>query len=155
MVDRDLIRQKLADIGSPMKRSYHMDQADRDGTTQCLSEELASDPRVVFAYLHGSFVESQAFHDIDVGVYLQNVRDDQCSAVGLDLAQRLSDKVRMPVDVRPLNMAPVSFVYHVLRGSLLYCRNEAVLAELMERTISRYLDMAPLLRWATKDAFGS
>jgi hypothetical protein len=61
----------------------------------------------------------------------------------------------MPVDVRGLNVAPVSFLYHVLRGQLLFCRDNARLAEVMEQTISRYLDIAPLVRRATQEAFSA
>jgi hypothetical protein len=35
------------------------------------------------------------------------------------------------------------------------CRDEALLADVMERTVSRYLDSAPLLLNATREAFGA
>jgi predicted nucleotidyltransferase len=120
-----------------------------------LAAELASDRRISFAYLYGSFGEPQAFHDIDVGVYLEDMQSDQFSVIALELSQRLSDTARMPVDVRVLNVAPVSFVYHVLRGNLLFSPNEAVLAEIMERTVARYLDIAPLLRRGALEAFAA
>ena len=138
-----------------MRRLHHINREGRDRIEQCLAAELASDLSVAFAYLYGSFVESQPFHDVDVGVYVQNVRADRLSAAALDLAQRLSDRARIPVDVRILNVAPVSFVYHVLRGQLVFCRDDGVLAELMERTVSRYLDIAPLVRRGTREAFAA
>lgn len=136
-----------------MKRLHHINREGRHRIRQCLAAELASDLSVAFAYLYGSFVESQPFHDVDVGVYVQNVRADRLSVAALDLAQRLSDRARIPVDVRILNAAPVSFVYHVLRGQLVFCRDDGVLAEVMERTVSRYLDIAPLVRRGTREAF--
>jgi hypothetical protein len=132
-----------------------MNREERERIEQCLAAELAGDRSVTFAYLYGSFVESQPFHDIDVGVYLENVQADRVTATALDLAQRLSDRARMPVDVRILNFAPVSFLYHVLRGQLVFCRDDAVLAEVMERTVSRYLDIAPLVRRGTQEAFAA
>jgi hypothetical protein len=138
-----------------MRRLHHINREGRDRIKQCLAAELASDLSVAFAYLYGSFVESQPFHDVDVGVYVQNVRADRLSAAALDLAQRLSDRARIPVDVRILNAAPVSFVYHALRGQLVFCRDDGVLAELMERTVSRYLDIAPLVRRGTREAFAA
>jgi hypothetical protein len=59
------------------------------------------------------------------------------------------------VDVRILNVAPVSFLYHVLRGQLLFCRDDEILAEVTERTISRYLDIAPLVRRGAQEAFAA
>jgi hypothetical protein len=59
------------------------------------------------------------------------------------------------MDARILNVAPLSFLYHVLRGRLLYCRDDAVLSEVMERAVSRYLDLAPLVRRGTVEAFAA
>jgi len=138
-----------------MRRLHRMNREERHRIEQCLAAELTGDRSVTFAYLYGSFVESQPFHDIDVGVYLENVQGDRVTATALDLAQRLSDRARIPVDVRILNVAPVSFLYHVLRGQLVFCRDDAVLAEVMERTVSRYLDIAPLVRRGTQEAFAA
>ena len=122
---------------------------------ECLSVELAGDGDVVFAYLYGSFVEPQPFHDIDVGVYLQGHPSESQTEKAIALAQRLTDRVRCPVDVRALNAAPMSFVYHVLRGRLLFSRDDSLLADVIERTVSRYLDAAPLIRQATREAFAA
>jgi len=138
-----------------MRRLHHTSREERHRIEQCLAAELASDRSVTFAYLYGSFVESQPFHDIDVGIYLENVRADRLGATALGLAQRLSDRARIPVDVRILNVAPVSFLYHVLRGQFVFCRDDGVLAEVMERTVSRYLDIAPLVRRGTREAFAA
>ena len=137
------------------QRLHHLDSEERSRINQRLIAELTKDHSVAFAYLHGSFVEPQPFRDIDVGVYLEGIRADRLDAANLDLNQRLNDTVRMLVDVRILNEVPVSFLYHVLRGQLLFCRDEAVLAEVMERTVSRYLDIAPLVRRATVEAFAA
>jgi hypothetical protein len=138
-----------------MRRLHHVDREERHRIEQCLTAELASDRGVAFAYLYGSFVESQPVHDIDVGVYLRSVSGDRVTVTALDLAQRLSEKARIAVDVRILNVAPVSFLYHVLRGQLIFCRDEELLAEVMERTVSRYLDIAPLVRQTTLEAFAA
>jgi predicted nucleotidyltransferase len=129
-----------------------MDGEERERIRQTLNTELATERNVAFAYLYGSFVEAQPFHDIDVGVCFEQVGADTLGAA-LELAQRLSNRARLPVDVRILNVAAVSFLYHVLRGQLLLCRNEAVLTEVMERTVSRYLGIAPLLQRKTWEAF--
>jgi len=138
-----------------MTRLHNLDRKERGRIEQLLASELASDGNVIFAYLYGSFVETRPFHDIDVGVYLQNISSDTVTVAALNLAQRFSEKARIPVDVRILNVAPVSFLYHALRGQLLYCRDDVVLTEVIERTVSRYLDMAPLLRQGTAEAFAA
>ena len=58
--------------------------------------------------------------------------------------------------MRVLNDAPVTFLFHVFReGRLLFSRNDERLADLMERTVREYLDMEPLLRRATIEAYGA
>ncbi len=138
-----------------MTRLHRITTEERHRIERCLAAELAGDRNVAFAYLYGSFVESEAFHDIDVGVHLRTISAGRVTDTALDMAQRLSDRTRMPVDVRILNVAPVSFLYHVLRGQFVFCRDDAVLAEVMERTVSRYLDTAPLVRRATQEAFAA
>ena len=122
---------------------------------ECLAAELARDGDVVFAYLYGSFLEPQPFHDIDVGVYLQGHPSQSQTEKAAALAQQLSNRVRCHVDVRAVNTAPMSFVYHVLQGRLLFSRDDSLLAEVIERTVSRYLDAAPLIRQATREAFAT
>ena len=74
----------------------------------------------------------------------------------LDLAVRLDRETGFPVDMRVLNDAPVTFLFHVFReGRLLVSRNDERLADLMERTAREYLDMEPLLRQATIEAYGT
>jgi predicted nucleotidyltransferase len=116
-----------------------------------LASELETERDIAFAFLYGSFLESDGFHDVDVGVYLRST--ERASILALDLAQRLSARVGVPVDVRILNDVPISFLYHVLRGHLILSRDEDLLGEVMERTVGRYLDIAPLLRHSTKEAF--
>lgn len=69
------------------------------------------------------------------------------------LSADLSRLVNFPVDVRIANAAPVSFLFHMLRGQLLVARDESFLADVMERTARQYHDQAPLMRLATWDAF--
>jgi len=71
------------------------------------------------------------------------------------LAVALSRIVGFPVDVRLANQAPLSFLFHALRGRLLIVRDETLLADLIEQTARRYHDLAPFLRQATRDAFAA
>ncbi len=120
-----------------------------------VTAELAADSEVGFAYLYGSLAGSEPFRDVDVGVYLRPAAPSPATDYALTLAQRLSTRVGLPVDVRVLNGAPVSFVYHVLRGQLILSHDDGLLGEVMERTIRQYLDLAPLLRRSAKEAFAA
>jgi predicted nucleotidyltransferase len=117
-----------------------------------MMQELESRPGVRFAYAFGSFLQSDAFHDIDVAVWLN---DDSDRHADLELAVALSRVTRLPVDVRVANRAPVSFLFRMLRGRPLVVHDELYLADLIERTARTYHDQAPLVRRATFDAFAA
>ncbi len=99
-----------------MPRLYKVDSAKRSSLVEELRAEVMREPEVVFAYGYGSFLESEAFHDVDVGVCLVTDEPEKATVKALALAQRLRARVGFPVDVRILNQAPASFVFHVLRG---------------------------------------
>ncbi len=113
---------------------------------------LAADRRVAFAFAFGSFAEDRPFHDIDVGVYFQDPVADRRLA---DLEARLAAAAGFPVDLVVLNDRPVTFVYHVFRGHALFARDEAQLTSALEQTMRDYFDIAPVLRQATREAFGT
>ena len=115
-----------------------------------LAQSLAQHTEIVFAYVHGSFVRDDGFRDIDVALWTAPAASPR---IDLELAVVLSRLAGYPVDVRVVNDAPVSFLFHVLRGHLLLVRDERLLADLIERTARTYHDRAPLLRRATRDAF--
>jgi predicted nucleotidyltransferase len=139
-----------------MKRTqYKIQPETREALVRRLAEELAKEHTIRFAYLYGSVLDSDTVHDVDVGLYLREPEDATSAATSIDLSNRLTAIVGMPVDVRVLNEAPLTFMYHVLRGRLLVYHDEECLTETLEDVARRYLDLAPLLRQGTKDAFAA
>lgn len=139
-----------------MKRTqYRIQPQAREALVRRLAEELEKEPTIRFGYLYGSVLDSDTVHDVDVGLYLRESEAATSVSTAVDLSNRLTALVGMPVDVRVLNEAPLPFVYHVLRGRLLVCRDEECLTGMLEDVARRYLDLAPLLRQGTKDAFAA
>ena len=138
-----------------MRRQFRAGRDERERIERTLVTVLESEPDLGFAWLHGSFLVADKFRDIDIGVHLSapvEVRSQR----GLELSVRLDQEIGFPIDVRVLNDAPVTFLFHVFReGRLLLSRNDERLADLMERTVREYLDAAPLLRQATIEAYGA
>lgn len=138
-----------------MRRQFRAGPDERERIERTLVSVLESEPDLEFAWLHGSFLVADKFRDIDIGVHLSapvEVRSQR----GLELSVRLDQEIGFPIDVRVLNDAPVTFLFHVFReGRLLLSRNDERLADLMERTVREYLDAAPLLRQATIEAYGA
>jgi hypothetical protein len=136
------------------QKPYQFSREGKEKLIERLKDFLRSRDEVVFAYVFGSFLEGKTFHDIDIGIYLSEIPQEQSTHYGLALSQTLSSKLRIPVDARILNFAPASFLYHVIRGKLIIERDEEVSAKLTERTIQRYLDLKPLVYRGIKEAFG-
>ena len=130
------------------EKLHRIEHEEREALVAQLSEALRARLQVRFAYLYGSFAEEGPFHDIDVGVYLDPDDREDRRMPELSLSATLSERVRLPVDIRVLNRAPVPFAYWVLRGRLLFERDSDQRARFTERIVTRYLDMRPLLRRA-------
>ncbi|WP_054685321.1 nucleotidyltransferase domain-containing protein [Rhodothermus marinus] len=140
---------------------FQCDPACRAQVLAVLKETLEKKSEIVFAYVFGSFLEERPFHDIDVGVYVTEEAAPWMGLKVLDWAMALEQKLaqsgrrRFPVDVRLLNDAPVTFCYHVLRGRLLFCRDEERWADWAVRVVTRYLDSKPLRDRALREAMQS
>jgi predicted nucleotidyltransferase len=117
-----------------------------------LSQLLASRGDVLFAYVHGSFIQGHGFRDIDVAIWMA---PNASRRADLELAVELSRGTGYPVDVRIVNHAPVAVLFHALRGRPLVVRDEQMLSALIERTARTYHDRAPLVRRATREAFSA
>jgi uncharacterized protein len=135
------------------RKAYRFSQEEKQNQIALIQSILRGYDEIVFAYVFGSFVEEETFHDIDVGIFLSEIPSENHISYCLVLSQTLSNKLQIPVDVRILNSAPASFLYHVIRGKLIVDRDEEVSAQVMEKTIQRYLDLKPLIYRGIKEAY--
>jgi len=129
-------------------------EIDFEGTVRILKGFLSKQDEVVFAYLHGSFVQGEEFRDVDVAVLL----DDRATRTTDDVEYEISlslklekELVGLPVDVKILNRAPLSFRYHASQGMLLLTRDESTRESFLNRTWSEYFDFQPLSRIYLED----
>jgi predicted nucleotidyltransferase len=127
-----------------------MEPARREAVVTTLAEQLAGRTDIAFACLFGSFLSAGGFRDVDLAIW---TTPEAAATVDLDLAVHLSRHLGLPVDVRRVNDAPVTFLFHALRGRVVAARDQHLLADVMERTARRYHDLAPRLRRATREAF--
>mgnify|MGYP003875519029 CR=1 FL=1 len=97
---------------------------------------------VIFAYLFGSHARGEAgkLSDIDVAVYLDpSLTQDAMWDTFLDIASRLSFR-DVEVDVVLLNTTSYRLAFEVLKGRLLFSRDEEMRKEFIYRTLRTYLD---------------
>jgi predicted nucleotidyltransferase len=139
----------------PKSRIFRPSPVEREQILHAIRRALETRPQIVFAYVHGSFLENRPAHDIDVAVYLAPGIEDGL-ALALELAAELEKAIppalQLPVDVHLLNRAPTSFRYHAFRGQLILSQDEDVRGTIVERTVAMYFDRKPILDRALKEA---
>jgi uncharacterized protein len=129
---------------------------ERERLVQQLKPILCSRPELVFAYLHGTFLEGEPFRDVDLAVYVTWLPERKLTfrQYELDLSVELTLQIRVPVDVRVLNDAPMGFRYHVFKGRLLLAKDSELLDDVRARTWDDYFDFAPFARRYFSEAIG-
>ncbi len=134
------------------ERTFEADAVKRQEVAASLEELVRSREEILFAYLFGSFVDQQGFHDIDVGVYVtEALWPEDPLAYEMGLSSQLERDVRYPIDVKLLNRAPIGFCYEVTRGDVLFSRDEPARLAFVEGTWARYLDYQPVALHILKD----
>ena len=136
-------------------KTYHLTSKARQRIKKCLARIIETRREGKFTYIYGSFAQGLPFRDIDIGIYTSGVKKEDATCYALDLVWIIEAEVHMPVDVRVLNYAPVSFLYHVICGELIFEREEDMRVDIVENTVRRYLDIKPLIRRGIKEAFAA
>jgi predicted nucleotidyltransferase len=128
----------------------------RDRLIRQLRDLLRNRPEILFALLHGSFLAGGLFRDVDLALYLAPgaIQREAFRDYELEQGVRWSEVLGLPVDVRLLNDAPVSFRYHALRGAVLVVQEEEFLDEFRARTWDEYCDFAPFARRYLQEVIG-
>ncbi len=107
---------------------------------------VSGQPEIVFAFLHGSFLDGSFFRDIDLGIFVKGIDPADFWDYEARLCQQIEEALNnlFLVELKVINKAPLSFCYHVIRGQILFVRDEDSVVAFMARVARSYLDMAPI-----------
>ena len=99
-------------------------------------------------------MNNDCFNDIDLALYLKKMPDSLLEyELNMEVIMSYA-VVGVPVDVRLLNGAPLSFQYNVVKeGTPIVVNDENERAEFQERTVKRYFDFAPFRKMYMKEVF--
>ncbi len=103
---------------------------------------------IVAAYLFGSYAEGHARSDSDIDIGLLLSDNSNAGAMyPVHIAGELEDAAgtKQEMDVRILNNGTLRFLHQVLKGKLLFCRDDKKRIDFETSTIDRYLDFKPFL----------
>ncbi|MFP3909348.1 MAG: nucleotidyltransferase domain-containing protein [Archaeoglobaceae archaeon] len=124
---------------------YKLSQEEKEEVKNRLSSLLSNKDEIIFAYIHGSFIDAYWFRDLDIAVYLDEKKvSKKALDYELTLSVELEKALKLPVDIKILNYAPLSFRYKVTKGKVVFSRNEEKRYTFLEDTWHRYLDFAPV-----------
>jgi hypothetical protein len=118
----------------------------KDKIISQISEIISQKEEIVFAYLHGSIIAQEIFDDVDVAVYVKEEKVWHVVDYEIEIALDIERKLKIPVDVKVLNFAPLAFKYHALCGRLLFSRNEDKREKFMCKTWKQYFDFVPFAK---------
>lgn len=123
--------------------------------TENLSRCLAEKEEILFAYALGTFLTRDDFEDIDVGIFIdpQKLPEIDTLHYELELTVEMENRLKpgeiferhVPMDIKIINDAPVTFRYSVSSGKLLFSKDEDAREEFVCRTWQEYFDFQYVL----------
>jgi len=128
-----------------MDQFINLAKEDRKRTQEVLCRCLEKEKNILFAYLHGSFAEGRPFRDIDIAVFAEESKIPKEKALDFEMSisLKLEKIIKMPVDVKVINYAPLGFQYHSTGGILLVCRDDDLRVDFLTKMRSLYFDFKP------------
>lgn len=97
---------------------------EKDEITSKISTYLLKHHKKIYtAYLFGSFITKETFGDIDLGILIKYNPENPLE-YEIELENQLEKFVKLPIDVRILNNAPISFTQKVIRDGLVLVNSE-------------------------------
>jgi len=125
-------------------KKHVMTPSERDGISEMIAARLCRDlPEIAAAYIFGSFVDRESFGDIDIGILLAGEGVPPPLEYELSMEAALEKEVRLAVDVRVLNSAPLSFQHQVIKSGLLVIDKDPNLRAAFEGKVRKqYFDFS-------------
>lgn len=121
-----------------MNRLFNLNKKEKDKIIDEIKSILIIDDNIEFSYIFGSFIQDNFFRDIDIGIYLKNINENEVFDYEFKISNEISLKCKIDIeliDVRVLNFAPFPFLLNVFKDSiLLFTKDEEFLTDLIEET---------------------
>ncbi len=132
---------------------YNINIEEKEQVISKIGSKLFEKEEIIFAYIYGSFIESN-FRDIDIGVYLDEniIQMNKYLDYSLELSLELETTIKKyPLDVIIINYAPLSLVFRITQGKLLFIKDENFWVDYVTKVWSLYHDHSITSRNILKD----
>lgn len=133
-------------------RKKQISKEKKQSIIEGIASRLREQKHITFAYIFGSFAQEEKFSDIDIGVFVSEEIGAESLNFEFDLEEEIKPFTNLPVDVRIINHAPLSFVYHVIKeGILIVDKDAGKRADFEGIIFKKYLDFAFFRRQYLKE----
>lgn len=128
-----------------MKKKREIDSRGKASVIQKIADVLKGKPDIQFAYIFGSFASENIFNDVDIGVFISADTSESFLKLELEMERELGDILHIPVDVRIINNASLSFTYNVLKsGTVIVDKDKNQRADFEGLIYKKYFDYTHL-----------
>lgn len=120
-----------------------------------IKKVLLSNSEIIFAYIFGSFKESETFNDIDIGVYCSEATLRNPFAFTSDLKIELSQVTGYYPDIFDITIInycnnseradSLLILYEIFNGTLIIDKNPELRTDLIEKISARFRESAGIL----------
>ena len=130
-------------------------ESDNEAITRKIGEALTRFKEIDFAYLFGSFLESDTFNDVDIALYLsKDLGPYKALKLSLVVERVMAKEIepRCEFDVKILNHAPIVFQYEIIKtGKVVFSRDEKKRIMYEAMMLSSYLDYKETSDWLDRE----
>jgi len=123
---------KLRTLEEERRRPKEMPFEERERIIELIRRMLEEEP-IELAVVHGGFISSRVFRDIDIAIYVNERLDPDSQLVYADeLRDRLEKAIGIGVDIQLLNEAPPAFAYRALREGRIVVERRIGMSSIMK-----------------------
>ena len=107
---------KLRILEEAKRKPKMLEEVEKIKFLDIIKNMLINKDEVVLAIVHGGFVNSKVFRDIDIAIYIENVSDKYTYVD--EIKYELEKAISIGVDVQILNNSPSSFILNVFKEGI-------------------------------------
>jgi len=117
---------------------YSLSGKEKNKVINLIKEVLSKEKHVLLAIIFGSFIELSSFRDIDIAVYSLNTTLNYL----VELAVKIEEKVKLPIDIVPINELPTKFKQYILtKGLVIFERTPGLYEALLSQVADELMLM--------------
>jgi predicted nucleotidyltransferase len=127
-------------------KKYTITTQKKEEVVKTISTYLLHHDEIYAAYIFGSFITGRSFADIDLGISIRH-EPENVLEYEIELENNLEKLLKLAIDVRILNKAPLSFLQNVIRHGLVIVDCEPnTRSDFESYVLRKYFDFAHFRR---------